>query len=170
MSLTNREFWTLIHGMIFGAILLLAFSGGLAGLWSLRTGLLTSAGLTERMRRLKIGVTVMALAAWGTVLTGTFIVYPWYREGVPESARSILLADPDTADRHKFGMEWKEHIAWIAPMLATVAAFLVVYYGASLAKNTKLRNVTTAVFVAAFVVAAIAGILGALITKAAPVT
>src|SRR5680860_25632 len=137
MSLTNREFWTLIHGMIFGAILLLAFSGGLAGLWSLRTGLLTSAGLTERMRRLKIGVTVMALAAWGTVLTGTFIVYPWYREGVPESARSILLADPDTADRHKFGMEWKEHIAWIAPMLATVAAFLVVYYGASLAKNTK---------------------------------
>jgi hypothetical protein len=170
MSLTNREFWTLIHGMVIGSIFLLAFSGGLAGLWSLRTGLLSPAGLTERIRRLKIGVSVMALAAWATVLTGTFIVYPWYREAVPTSAKSVLLSDPDTADWHDFGMEWKEHIAWIAPMLATTAAFLVIYYGPSLAKNSKLRNITIGFFVAAFVVAAIAGIFGALITKAAPVT
>lgn len=169
MSLTNREFWTLIHGMVFGAIFLLAFSGGLAGLWSLRTSFLTPAGLTERIRRLKVGVIVMALAAWGTVLTGTFIVYPWYREKAPTSARSTLLSDPGTTNWHHFGMEWKEHIAWIAPMLATTAAFLVVYYGESLAKNARLRNITTAFFVAALVVAAIAGILGALITKAAPV-
>ena len=66
-------------------------------------------------------------------------------------------------------MEWKEHIAWISPMLATVAAFLVVYYGPSLAKNAKLRNITIGFFVAAFVVAGIAGIFGALITKAAAV-
>jgi len=169
MSLTNHEFWTLIHGMVIGALFLLAFSGGLAGLWSLRTDFLTPAGLTERIRRVKIGVTVMALAAWGTVLTGTFIVYPWYREKTPTSAKSVLLSDPDTANWHDFGMEWKEHIAWIAPMLATTAAFLVIYYGTSLAKNAKLRNVTTAIFVSAFVVAAIAGIFGALITKAAPV-
>jgi hypothetical protein len=30
---------------------------------------------------------------------------------------------------HTFGMEWKEHIAWIALILATVAAGPVVYYG-----------------------------------------
>jgi hypothetical protein len=169
MSLTNREFWTLIHGMVIGAVFLLAFSGGLAGLWSLRTELVTPAGLTERVRRLKIGVTTMAVAAWATVLTGTYIVYPWYREKGPTSAKSILLSNPDTADWHDFGMEWKEHIAWISPMLATVAAFLVIYYGASLAKNPKLRKITTGVFVAAFAVAAIAGIFGALITKAAAV-
>ncbi|MBI4171783.1 MAG: hypothetical protein HY511_03400 [Actinobacteria bacterium] len=169
MELTNREFWTLIHGMVIGAAFLLAFAGGLAGLWSLRAELVTPAGLAERMRRLKIGVSAMAIAAWATVLTGTYIVYPWYREQVPTSARSTLLADPSTEDWHKFGMEWKEHIAWISPMLATVAAFLVVYYGASLSRNPKLRNITTAVFVAAFAVAAIAGIFGALITKAAAV-
>jgi hypothetical protein len=32
MELTNREFWGLIHGMGFGALFLLAFAGGLAGL------------------------------------------------------------------------------------------------------------------------------------------
>jgi hypothetical protein len=43
----------------------------------------TASGVTERMRRLKIGVTAMAVVAWLTVITGTWIVYPWYRESTP---------------------------------------------------------------------------------------
>lgn len=39
---------------------------------------------------------------------------------------SILLANPATKDWHNFAMEWKEHIAWLAPILATVVAFIVV--------------------------------------------
>jgi purine-cytosine permease-like protein len=169
MHLTSRETWTLIHGMILGAAFLLAFAGGLAGLWSLRTEYVTPAGLTERMRRLKIGTTSMAVAAWLTVITGTWIVYPWYREKDPQSAKSRLLADPDTADWHEFGMEWKEHIAWIAPMLATAAAFVVVYYGPRLARDRTMRTIAIWLFVGGFVTAAVAGMLGALITKAAPV-
>jgi hypothetical protein len=65
-ELTSREWWTVIHGMILGAIFLLAFAGGLAGLWSLRPGLLTTAGVRERMRRLYVGLWVMAGAAWAT--------------------------------------------------------------------------------------------------------
>lgn len=76
MSFTNHEWWGLIHGMGFGALFLLAFAGGLAELFSLRPGVLTTSGITHRMRRLKIGVTAMAVAAWLTVLSGTFIVYP----------------------------------------------------------------------------------------------
>ena len=34
MSLTFREVWTSAHGMIFGALFLLAFAGGLAGFLS----------------------------------------------------------------------------------------------------------------------------------------
>jgi hypothetical protein len=169
MHLTDREWWTLIHGMILGALFLLAFSGGLAGLYSLKSELLTEDGLRERLRRLKIGMWVMAVTAWLTVITGTWIVYPWYREDTPDSARSKLLANPDTEDWHKFGMEWKEHIAWIAPMLATTAAFLAVYYGAVLARNRYLRLVVMAFFVAGFVTAGVAGLFGALITKVAPV-
>lgn len=170
MELTYRETWTLVHGLILGTVFLLAFAGGLAGLYSLRSELVTEAGIRDRVRRLKIGTTSMAIIAWLTIISGTWIVYPWYREPDEDSARSVLLSDPDTEQWHKFGMEWKEHIAWISPMLATAAAFIVVYYGAGLVRNRPLRILAIALFVGGFVVAAIAGLLGALITKAAPVT
>jgi hypothetical protein len=186
MEFTNRETWTLIHGLVIGSFFLLAFAGGLAGLWSLRTEYVTAAGITERLRRLKIGTTAMALAAWATVITGTWIVYPWYREQLageeaagceglqaPNEAcspRDFLLSSTSTEDWHKFGMEWKEHIAWISPMLATLAAFLVFYYGPALARNHGARLLVLVVFTGAFVVAAIAGLFGALITKTAPIT
>ncbi len=169
MRLTTHEWWGLIHGMGFGAVFLLAFAGGLAGLYSLRPQLLTSAGVAERLRRLKVGVVVMALAAWGTVITGTWIVYPWYREKTPNSPRSQLLANPNTKGWHEFGMEWKEHIAWLAPILATVVAFIVLYYGANLIRHDRVRRTAITLFVLAFAFAAVAGTLGALITKSAPV-
>jgi hypothetical protein len=165
VELSTREFWALIHGLILGGVFLVAFAGGFAGLWSLRPGLITDEGMRERLRRLTIGTTTMAAVAWLTVITGTWIVYPWYREEVDDSAKSRLLADPDTADWHEFAMEWKEHIAWIAPMLATVAAFIVLYYRADLIRNDTARRVALALLTTAFVFAAIAGILGALITK-----
>ena len=108
-------------------------------------------------------------------------MYPWYRAGatdVCEGAKQLaascgpkwhLLANPNTADWHSFAMEWKEHVAWIAPMLATAVAFIVSYYGASLANHPGLRKATMILFTLAFLVAGIAGLLGALITKAAPV-
>lgn len=188
MSFTNREWWGLIHGMGLGALFLLSFAGGLAGLYSLRPELITPAGVAERMRRLKIGVIAMAVAAWGTVITGTWVVYPWYREQIagedfagcqglsvpdPEtcSPRDFLLSNTSgtTKDWHEFGMEWKEHVAWISPILATVAAFIVVYYGTNLIRHDRVRRTVIALYVAAFGFAAIAGAFGAFITKVAPV-
>jgi hypothetical protein len=169
MHFTDREWWTLIHGMGFGALFLLSFAGGLAGLYSLRYAWVTPAGTAERMRRLKIGVVAMAVAAWGTVITGTWIVYPWYRDPAPTSPRSTLLADSTTADWHTFGMEWKEHIAWLSPILATVAAFIVVYYGVNLIRHDKVRKTAMTLFVLSFVFAIVAGAFGAFITKVAPV-
>jgi hypothetical protein len=32
MSLSAREFWGVVHGMVLGALFLLAYGGGLAGL------------------------------------------------------------------------------------------------------------------------------------------
>lgn len=169
MELTQKEWWGLVHGMGFGAVFLLAFAGGIAGLYSLRPGLVTDAGIRERMIRLKIGVTAMAVAAWGTVITGTWIVYPWYREKTPDSAKSILVSSESTKGWHEFGMEWKEHIAWISPILATVAAFIVIYFGVGLIKHDRARKIVIALFVLAFATAAVAGLFGALITKVAPV-
>lgn len=169
MNLTDREVWTLIHGMIFGAVFLLAFAGGLEALYSLGPRESTPSAVVGRVRRLKIGAISMAVAAWGTVITGTWVVYPWYRETSPTSAKSVLLADPNLKDWHEFGMEWKEHVAWLSPVLATVVAFVVVYYGTNLARHDRVRKTTLTLFVLAFLFAAVAGLFGALITKASPV-
>ncbi len=158
MELTNRELWGLIHGMGFGALFLLAFAGGLAGLYSLRPELLTVTGLRERMTRLVSGTWLMAnraAAPKGADLTA----YP----------RSYLLANPNLAEWHNFGMEWKEHVAWFAPILATVVAFVVLRYGKRLADYPFLRKTLIVTFVLAFGAAAVAGLMGALITKAAPI-
>jgi hypothetical protein len=176
MSLTDREFWGVIHGLILGAAFLLAFTGGFLGLWSLRARLITAEGISERIPRLEVWTGGMAIVAWLTVITGTWIVYPWYRATPPEGTtdltgfpRSLLLSLPSTSQWHSFAMEWKEHVAWFAPLLATVVAFAVIYYGAQLVRRDDVRRAALVLFTLAFGAAAVAGLFGALITKAAPV-
>jgi hypothetical protein len=169
MSLTSREFWTVMHGLILGSLYLLAFGGGIAGLYSLRKDLVTDQGVAERMRRLHGGVWIMTAVVWLTVIVGTYVVYPWYRAQIPTSARSLLLADPMKAGWHSFGMEWKEHVAWLAPMLVTAVAAIVSYYGRDLAQMEKVRKAALVLFILAFAAAAVAGLFGAFINKAAPI-
>lgn len=178
MSLTNRELWGIIHGVVLGGLFLLSFAGGLAGLYSIRPEWLTNAGLRERTRRLDVGTWVMAVVAWLTVITGTYVVYVWYRAKPPEGTegdllrefpRYYLVANENLARWHTFGMEWKEHVAWFAPLLATAVAYIVWKYRDELAFNARLRNLALILFILAFVVAGIAGLMGALITKAAPI-
>jgi hypothetical protein len=170
MSLTERELWTVVHGMVLGALFLLAFAGGLAGLYSLQPSYLTVSGLRERVPRLEIGTALMAVVAWLTVITGTWIVYPWYRAADAASPKSRLIANPATALWHNFGMEWKEHVAWFSPILATAVAFVVLYYGPRLAKEEGIRKAVLALFVIAFCAAGVAGLFGAFINKVAPTT
>jgi len=182
VAVTDREFWTIIHGLVLGTLFLLAFGGGLAGFWSLKEKLVTTSGVSERTPRLVLGTSAMAVVAWLTALTGAFIAYPWYRAKPPEGIdvtaqsdalavypRSFLLANPSTADWHAFGMEWKEHVAWIAPILATVVAFAVIYYGSQLIRRGEVRRGVMIFFALAFVSAGVAGLFGAFITKSAPV-
>ncbi len=176
MSVTFRESWGVIHGLIFGALFLLAFSGGMYSLYGLRSQWLTAEGLREKASSLKIWTWVMAVVGWLAVITGTYIVYPWYRAKPPEGTtdlstfpHSFLLADEKVAGWHEFGMEWKEHVAWLVPIAATIVAYIVSKYGPDLAKEPKIRNAAMWFFVIAFAAAAVAGGLGAFITKAAPV-
>jgi hypothetical protein len=190
MEFSSRETWTVIHGLVLGTLFLLAFAGGLAGLWSLRPGLMTTEGIKERMGRLYVGAWVMTAAAWGAVITGTWIVYPWYRiklapvgdnayAGCADailpnascSPRDFLKSNVsgDTEMWHIFGMEWKEHVSWAAPILATAAAFLIVYYGPRLIARPWLRAAVIVMFVAAFAAALVGGAFGAFLNKIAPI-
>jgi hypothetical protein len=175
MSMTDREVWALLHGMIFGGLFLIAYTGTLVALYSLKTADLTLEGIKRRLMLTKLGTTVMAVAAWVTVISGTYVVYPWYRAVAPKGAdltqypKSFLVADPNLANWHNFGMEWKEHVAWLAPLLATVVAYLVWKYAARLSTEAGLRRIVMVTLTIAFVTAAVAGLLGALITKTAPI-
>lgn len=177
MQMTHREFWTAVHGMIFGAAFLLAFAGGFVLLWSLRAEWVTGEGERHNLRMLKLGTWSMALLAWATVIVGTYVVYPWYRAKPPagtqgaalvEYPKFLLVSKPATAEWHVFGMEWKEHVAWFAPIVATVVAFVVTRYGRQVANDAWMRRTLLFLFTVAFFSAAVAGMLGALINKVAP--
>lgn len=190
MDMNSREMWTVIHGLLLGTLFLLAFGGALAGLWSLRPELVTAEGIKERMRRLYVGAYVMAGTAWLTVITGTWIVYPWYRVQLSKvgeddyagcagavlpteacSPRDFLKSNVSgtTESWHGFGMEWKEHVAWATPILATAAAFLIVYYGPRLVARPWLRAVVIVMLVGAFAAAVVGGAFGAFLNKVAPI-
>jgi hypothetical protein len=168
--------WTVVHGMVFGGIFLLGFSAGFVALFSLRTEWTTEEGRAVRARRLPTYAWIMAGSLWFTVLSGALMVYPTYRAPPPEGAsdlteypRSFLLSDTKLEFWHEFGMEWKEHVAWLAAILATVAAFIVTRYRGQLGEDTEIRKATIRLYCLAFVAAGTAGLLGALINKAAPI-
>jgi hypothetical protein len=175
MSLTSRELWTALHGMVLGAGFLLCFTGSAVGLWMQRTEWTTAPGREKGMRLLLAGAWAMAVLAWLTVSVGTFVVYPWYRAARPAEAalsgypKALLISNPETAQWHEFGMEWKEHIGWLAPIFATAVAAVATGFRRTLADEKEIRRAMMALLSIAFFCAGVAGLFGALINKMAPV-
>jgi hypothetical protein len=174
--MTSNEIWTVVHGMVFGFIFLLGFSGVLYAVYSMKAEWLTAEGVKQAVNNVKLSAWALAVSAWAAVITGAYVVYPWYRAAAPKGAtdlsnfpKFLLLANPNTAMWHDFGMEWKEHVAFLAPIASTVVAFVVSYYGPQLAKKVGERRAVMIFFIFAFVATAIAGMFGAFITKAAAV-
>jgi hypothetical protein len=176
MGFTARETWALVHGVGWGGLFLLSFAGGLAGLWLLRYPWVRQAGVDKLVRWLSVLTWIMAIGLWLTVLSGTYIVFPWYRAEPPAGAtdlsafpRAFLEADPNLAQWHTMAAVWKEHVGWLSPILATAVAYVTQKYGPQLADEPKLRRGLMLMLTLAVVAATIAGLIGALITKLAPV-
>ena len=118
----------------------------------------------------------MAVVAWITVLSGAYLIYPCYRALPPAGTtalagfpQALLKSNPNTIGWHSIGMEWKEHIAWIAPISITMAAAVFLHYQRCLRNYPQLRAaVLTFVFVS-FASAGVAGFFGAELNKHAPV-
>ena len=181
MSLTARELWGVMHGMVLGGLFLLAFTGGMALLYDMQQRWLTREGLKHETGLIRLTTAIMAISSWLTVISGTYLVYPWYRARPPEGAdlrnfpRAFLKADPDLSAWHSFGMEWKEHVTWFTPLLTTAVAFIAFRYGRQLATHSQLRMIMLRMIMMmlltlSFLIAAIAGgLFGTLITKIAPI-
>jgi hypothetical protein len=66
-------------------------------------------------------------------------------------------------------MEWKEHIAWLAPISITMVTAVFIHYGHQLRSHLAIRRAILAFVAVAFIAAAVAGFSGAMINKNAPV-
>jgi hypothetical protein len=176
MEITVRGLWTLIHGMGVGALYLLACSGALAELYRFTTSRATSEFTVGQERFLKFYLIAMVVLAWASVLTGAYVIYPWYRAALPPGTvdlsmfpQRLLMSSPTTIGWHSLGMEWKEHVAWFAPISITMVAFVFIKYRRDLGNHRQLRAAVLCFAVASFVAAGIAGFFGAMIAKGAPV-
>ena len=147
MELSHREIWSLLHGIVPGFIFLLSYAGTMIWLISLNDQLLTPEGKRIRNRLVQPAVWLLCIICWLTVISGTFMIYPWYRAVPPEGAmlthypQALLKSSPSTQGWHYFAMEWKEHIAWLSPMLFTVIAYLATFQHDYLADSKPLRRV-----------------------------
>ena len=176
MEITTRSLWTLLHGMGFGALYLLACSGAIVELCR-RYSPRAEAPITARDERfLRIYLAAMAALAWITVLTGAYIIYPWYRAVPPTGVANfaafpqrLLLSSPATSAWHSIGMEWKEHVAWLVPISITMAAVVFFQYGRDLRRHPHLRAAVLGFTFVSFLAAGVAGFFGAMLVKHAPV-
>jgi hypothetical protein len=176
MEITARSFWTMVHGMGFGSLFLLACSGLLVGLYRFNTSAAPDEPSARSQRFLTIYLIAMMLFAWVAVLTGAYVIYPWYRAALPPGMtdlamypQHLLMSSPKTTGWHSLGMEWKEHVAWLAPISITMVAFVFIRYGRDLKNHNQLRTAVLAFAAASFVAAGIAGFFGAMINKYAPI-
>jgi hypothetical protein len=176
MQVTARELWTMVHGMGFGALYLLACSGALVELWRMTVGNRVGEMTVGQERFLKGYLLVMVVLAWGAVLTGAYVVYPWYRAVAPVGTvdlsgypQRLLMHSVATSGWHSLGMEWKEHVAWLTPMSITMVAFVFLRYGRELGRHRQLRAAVLGFAMVSFAAAGVAGFFGAMINKHAPV-
>jgi hypothetical protein len=176
MEITTRALWTLVHGMGFGALYLLACSGALVGLYQFTTSFQASESTLGRERFLRGYLIAMVVLAWAAVLSGAYVVYPWYRAVPPPGTvdlsmfpQRLLMTNAAAIGWHSVGMEWKEHVAWLAPISMTTVAFVFIRYGRGLRKHRQLRAAVLLFTLVSFMAAGVAGFFGAMIDKQAPV-
>jgi hypothetical protein len=176
VEISFRDLITVLHGMGFGALFMLAFSGAIGVIYATAIAGTESPLSRQSKTMFRIYLISMATLAWLTVLSGAYLIYPWYRAAVPAGVtdlsgypRALLLSSPLTAGWHDLGMEWKEHIAWFTPIAMTMVAYVFLKYGPQLALHRQMRNAVLGFTAMAFFATAVAGGFGAFLNKYAPV-
>jgi hypothetical protein len=176
MEITLRALITLIHGMLFGAFFLMAIYGLVVELFRSAYVEQPSQLTTKGYFRERLYLNCMVGLGWAAVLTGAYIVYPWYRTIPPAGVTNLALypqfllkSSATTAGWHDLGMEWKEHIAWIAPISMTMVAYVLTKYRLSMRENPQVRTTVLVFALVALGAAGAAGFLGAMLNKYAPV-
>jgi hypothetical protein len=176
MLFTENSLWTMVHGIALGGAALMALAAALFAIYVMREAPGTELGLEEPSRKLGLLTAFTAVTLWLTVIVGTYIVFPPYRVTPPEGTtdltafpRALILGNPETAWLHAYAMETKEHVPFMAAMIATAVAFVALRYRASLLRDDRLRGISSALITICIVLVAYVALLGVFINKVAPV-
>jgi hypothetical protein len=161
------------HGIVLGGGALLALSAALYHLCFVRTPDRIDEPRPDRA--LSLLLVVIAVLLWMAVIGGTYVVFPLYRATPPEGLadlgqypRALLMGNSETRWLHAFAMEIKEHVPWIAAMLATAAAFIGMRYQRKLSGDPGLRGTVTTLTAIEFALVAWVALLGVFVNKVAP--
>lgn len=176
MEISFRDLMTVMHGMGFGALFMLAFSGAIAELYRMTAPGAPLMPTPREHRLLMLYLVAMVILAWAATLSGAYVVYPWYRAVPPAGLadlsnypQRLLMSSPETSGWHSLGMEWKEHVSWLAPISITMVAYVFGKYGPALARLRQIRHAVLGFTLVAFVATGVAGAFGAFLNKYAPV-
>ncbi len=176
MVIGVRDLVTIVHGMGFGVLFMLAFSGAIGLIYASATGTEIQLASSRPARMFRFYLISMAVMSWLAVLSGSYIIYPWYRAVPPAGTtdlahypQRLLLSNPMTAEWHNVGMELKEHISWFTPIAITMVAFLFLHYGPKVARHRQMRAAVLGFTAAAFLATLVSGFFGAMLNTRAPI-
>jgi hypothetical protein len=164
--LTTRQLFFMVHSGL-GIAMVHAFGGGIG---TLITG--GDSPMKDRIR--KLSTAALALVAWLASIVGTWGGYAGYRAKMPPGGdiamypREYLMNSPGLAFWETFAMEWKVHVGWTTPFLATAVAFVALRYRRRLVADPLVRKVMTMMLLIAFAGALVAAVMGAMVNVTAP--
>jgi hypothetical protein len=175
MLFTDRSIWTMVHGIVLGGAALMGLSAALFYLSAARASDGPEVPASNASPALAALTALTAVVLWLTVLAGTYIIFPPYRATPPAGVtdlgqfpRSLIEANPDTTWLHSFAMESKEHVPWIAAMLATAVAFVTVQYRSRVLHDASLRRMAAILVAICLGLVSFVSLMGVFVNKVAP--
>jgi heme A synthase len=171
---SERSIWTMVHGIVLGGGALMALAAALFGLRTMRAA--TAAEVVRvQARHLAWLLVLTAVLLWLTLLVGTYVTFPPYRATPPDGLtdlsaypRALIRSTPGAEWLHGFAMETKEHVPWIAAMLATAVAAVSLRYRSLVLSDRRLNDMASVLVAVCIVLVTYASILGVFINKVAP--
>jgi len=175
MLFTARSLWTMTHGMALGGGAMIGLAVALFSLRAMRVAGGADATADRQARHVAWLIVFTASLLWSSVLLGTYVTFPAYRATPPpgitdlsQYPKALIQSNPGTAWLHSFAMETKEHVPWIAAMLATAVASVGLRYRAKLLGDRQLNDMATVLLVICFVLVSFVALLGVFVNKVAP--
>jgi hypothetical protein len=172
---SDRSISAMVHGMALGGAALMALTATWFLLWTMSADKGTHVATERQSRALSRLTSFVAGVLWLSVISGTYVVFPPYRATPPAGVadlsaypRALILASPETAWLHAFAMETKEHVPWMAAMLATAVAFVSARGRSVVLADRRTRGFTMMLVAICLTLVGYTAVLGVLVNKVAP--